>query len=442
MTDAPLEVVDRRIAEADALGVLALRELRSSGATHVGLEATRPVSTLSALRELDERARREPLAKALGAWVQKLTLRRVLHADVVRLERAWGAEVLIDDALEPPRFSPRLALDRVLSCTEPSLRGRWARALAAGAQGPGEAARLLGERQVEAAHRLGLDGLDALLPCVDPAAVDHAAALVLSRTAALAPVGSSWELALDAALAREADRGWPAHLTSAWVQALVRGTGLTDGLTLDLGLMPRPLGATSFARVLAQLGDAFARASAPRSAPFVLVERPFDLRRARRAALFGSLVADPVFGHRALGLGRIRARDQARQVARALVITLRLDSARVLARGMYERAACDRQSLWESLTACALGAPIPAALAGVVPRLSLDDSVRFMGTALGMSDRRALIERYDEDWFRSPHAAHALREEQATLPTSPNATEEALIRGVEDLVDAVEALEP
>jgi hypothetical protein len=441
MTDAPLDVVDRRIADADALGVLALRELQSGGATHVNLEATRPVSTLSALRELDERARREPLAKALAAWVQKLTLRRVLYADVARLERAWRADVLIDDALEPPRFSARFAFGRVLACAEPSLQGRWARALVAGARGSSEAARLLGERQVEAAQRLGLDGLDALLPCVAPAAVDRAAELVLSRTAALAPVGTSWEIALDGALAREADRGWPAHLSPAWAQGLVRGTGLTDGLALDLGLMPRPLGATSFARVLAKLGDAFARASAPRSAPFALAERPFDLRRARRAALFGSLVADPVFGHRALGLGRARARDQARQVARALVVTLRLDAARVLARGMYERAARDRQSLWESLTAQALGTPTPAALLGVVPRLSLDDGVRFMGMVLGMSDRRALIEHHDEDWFRSPHAAHALREEQATLPASPNATEEALVRGVEDLAGALEALE-
>jgi hypothetical protein len=88
-----------------------------------------------------------------------------------------------------------------------------------------------------------------------------------------------------------------------------------------------------------------------------------------------------------------------------------------------------------------LGTPTPAALLGVVPRLSLDDGVRFMGMVLGMSDRRALIEHHDEDWFRSPHAAHALREEQATLPASPNATEEALVRGVEDLAGALEALE-
>jgi hypothetical protein len=441
MNQVPLEELDRQVAEADGLGAHALRALRSSGSAGVGLAATRRVSTLSALRELEERAQREPLAEPLMAWVRKLTLRRVLFADVARLELAWQAETIVDDALEPSRFSGRLALSRVLVRAEPSLRARWARALETGAHGPSEAARILGERQAEAARRLGIDGLDALLPCDDRAAIDRAAERVLAQTAAYAPRSPSWDAAVDAALGRGAHRGWPAHLTSAWVHGLVRHTGLTDGLLLDLGPLPRPLGAASFARALARFGEAFARASVPASAPFSLAERPFDLRLGRRAALFGSLVADPVFCHRALGLGRVEARDQARDAARALVLTLRLDAVRVLSRNMFELSLRDRRALWEGLSERALGAVIPVALAGVLPRRSLDDGARFIGTLLGMSDRGALVERFDEDWFRSPHAARALREEQSTLPLSANTGADDLNQGADALIRALEALE-
>lgn len=442
MTELPLEELDRRVAEADALGVRALRDLRRSGSVRLDeLTATRPVSTLSMLRELGERAGREPLADALAAWVRKLTLRRVLFGDLARFESAWAAPTLTDDALSSSRFSPKRALSEVLTCAEPGLRARWARALEAGALGALEAARLLGERQAEAARQLGLDGVDALLPCDDRAGVDRAAELVLEKTATYAAPRASWDAAVAACLARDAHRGWPAHLTSAWAHGLVRKTGLVDGLVLELGSLPRPLGAASFARALARLGHAFARASAPRSAPFSLAMRPFDLRCHRRAALFGSLAADPVFCHRALGLGRVEARDQARQVARALVLTLRLDAARVLVRGMFTQAARDRQGLWEGSTERALGASIPASLAGLVPRSSIEDGARFMGTLLGMTDRRVLIERFDEDWFRSPHAAQALRDEQATLAASANADQATLTQGVSDLVRALDALE-
>ncbi len=93
---------------------------------------------------------------------------------------------------------------------------------------------------------------------------------------------------------------------------------------------------------------------------------PFDLRQARRAALFGGLVADPVFCARALGLGRGRALDQARATARRL-LSLRLDAATVaLVFGAGQdggghvllRASRDRSDRFEETTARALGAPI------------------------------------------------------------------------------------
>lgn len=125
---------------------------------------------------------------------------------------------------------------------------------------------------------------------------------------------------------------------------------------------------------------------------------------------------DPVFGVRTLGLGRIRAVDQARQIARALIITLRMDALRVLLRGLVLLPSRVRRERFAEYSAKALGVSIPVELEFVLPRLGPEDPTRLLGTLLAASDRRTLIERFDEDWFRSPHAAQEIRSEQAELP--------------------------
>src|SRR5262249_38881735 len=147
------------------------------------------------------------------------------------------------------------------------------------------------------------------------------------------------------------------------------------------------IGAASFARALGAFGAALAHEGAARGF-FALAHAPFDLRKARRAALFAGLAADPIFFTRALGLGRGRARDQARGVARALLISLRLDAARVLLRGALSLPRREREARFEEITAAALGVPIPPSLAGVVPRLGPDDPARFAGALLAARDRR------------------------------------------------------
>jgi hypothetical protein len=206
---------------------------------------------------------------------------------------------------------------------------------------------------------------------------------------------------------------------------------------LALPPLPAALGAASFARALGAFGAALADAAAPRM-PFSTSRPPFDSRRHRRAGLFASLAADPVFAARALGLGRGGARDQARGVARAMLVTLRLDAARVLLRGALESPPQEGAPRFEEHTAAALGVPIPAALLGVVPRLAPEDAVRFAGSLVAATDRRALIDRFDEDWFRSPHAARAIREEDA-LPASSAVplTSAALEAGVSEIVRAL-----
>jgi hypothetical protein len=418
--DVPIEILDREAARA-AADLAAARALLAEGdlAADPGpLAAHRRVSSRATYAELAEA--QGPLAAPLRAWVAALTLERVLWADVVRFEAAWRAPTIEVAAPRVPPFtaSPRDLLARALAARDEGLRGAFAGALAGGAGAVADAARIAAERRAEAARLLGAD-LDAIeIPIDPPASLIPIAERLLAETDAMLERRRSLSHALGEGVAREQGEGWPARLSRRWTLDLFRGTGLADGLRLDPGRLPQPIGALSFARALAAFGAALSDAARPAGAPFVLARAPFDLRRARRRALFGALAADPVFGVRALGLGRSRAIDQARGVARALLASLRLDAARVLLRGALLLPARALASRFEEQTAAALGAPFPPGLAGVVPRLGPEGPSLFAGAILAAADRRALCERFDEDWFRSPHAARAIREEEAKVPAS------------------------
>jgi hypothetical protein len=185
---------------------------------------------------------------------------------------------------------------------------------------------------------------------------------------------------------------------------------------------------------LAAFGGALADADGPREAPFVMAHPPFDLRRERRAALFGSLASAPVFFVRSLGSGRDRAREAARVVGRALVTSIRLDAARVILHRTMTDAPRDRDERWEEVTARALGAPIPGELSALVPRVGSQAAVRLCGGLLAALDRRSLVERFDEDWFRSPHALAKVREEDSVLPERRKVSEQSLRDGLREVV--------
>jgi hypothetical protein len=141
-----------------------------------------------------------------------------------------------------------------------------------------------------------------------------------------------------------------------------------------------------------------------------------------------------------LGLGRDAARDQARGVARSLGLAVRLAAARALFRGLLQLPESARASRFEEITAATLGAPIPPALAGVVPRLAPADATTLLGLLLGALDRRALIERFDEDWFRNPHAARAIREEDAAPAPFRRAPAALVAAGASEIVRSLSDL--
>ena len=51
---------------------------------------------------------------------------------------------------------------------------------------------------------------------------------------------------------------------------------------------------------------------------------------------------------------------------------------------------------------------MPAQFAGHLPRIRVDDPQRLLGMWLGLSDHARLIQTFDEDWFRNPHAIDAV----------------------------------
>jgi len=411
--------IDQRIARAASQWRAAARALRKDpdASRYNVLENHRAVTTRSMWQELGERSK-DPILVAARPWVYALVLERVIWpARVLMAEALHGASIEVPD-LELQRLSPRTALDRILIDPEPDRRRFYVQGFARGVGALHDASFVMAERRAEAVRRLGVDDVDAYeVPLDPPAALARLAERVLDVTAQFLPREfRRWDEVLAYGLARDAGEGWPARLSLRWFTELFASTGLLDGLVLPAFEPPKLLGAISFVRALALFGRVYAETDMSRSAPFVFIRSPYDLRVARRAALFGGLPMDPVFGVRTLGLGRIRAVDQARQIARALIITLRMDALRVLLRGLVLLPARVRRERFAEYSAKALGVSIPVELEFVLPRLSPEDPTRLLGTLLAASDRRQLIERFDEDWFRSPHAAHQIRSEQAELP--------------------------
>lgn len=438
--DAPLFLIDREVARAAAESARAKARLaRGEIGSPSPLARLRRVSTKETWLELAES--KDPLAVPMRPWVAALTLDRVLWADEARLAAAFCAAVIHVEEPGIPPFSgsPRALSSRVIRDVEPERRRVFAGALERGAGPARDAARLLAERRAEAARLLGVDLDELEIPCEPRASLGAMAERVLAETAEIARGARAWDEAIAAMIARDAGQGWPSRMSARWLFDLFHHGPLLEGLRLDLPALPEAIGASSFARALHAFGAAFARESGPRSSPFVIARAPFDARVERRAALFAGLAADPVFHARALGLGRDRARDQARAVARAMARSLRLDAARVLLRGALLLPARQQATRFEERTFEALGAPIPASLAGLVPRLGPGDAARLAGAIAAARDRRALVERFDEDWWKSPHAALSLREEDAA-PAPPVIAEATLAEGASEIGRALREL--
>jgi len=219
------------------------------------------------------------------------------------------------------------------------------------------------------------------------------------------------------ALARDAREGWPAHLGPRWLESVlappgVQSSELLRGVRLPAPFaIPRPLGGASFARALGALGLALAGA-APTSVPFALAHPPRSSRAHRFALALAQLPATSSFQRRALGLGAAAADDQARTLARAALMHARIEATRLL---LTDPWAPPDGAAFEERTARAFGAPLPAPLLGAWPLARADETARQEALFSALPLVRALVDRFDDDWFRNPRAAAHLR----ALITSP-----------------------
>jgi hypothetical protein len=221
--------------------------------------------------------------------------------------------------------------------------------------------------------------------------------------------------------ARDAGSGWPARLSTDWLKDVFRGE--PRELTLELGPLPRPVGAASFARALTQFGFAVRVVMAPSSEPFALAREPAFVAAHRLGFLFGSLVADPEFHVRALGLSRGAARTQARSLVKTAVTEVRTIAVRVL---LGDEAAFAPEDLYLEMTVRLFGSPLDERLRGAWPGPREDEPARLLGVLQTAALRRALRDRFDVDWFHNPRAWAHLRDQANGPAREP--VDEPLVR--------------
>lgn len=398
------------------------------------------------IADLAERRKDEPLWEAAVPWMQALTLARATFVDERREALARRTATFVVE--EPVRAEVTVAhaLAEALTARTPALAHAWTRVVEHAPPATRHAALLRGFRRAEAARLLGdVDLVRLDVPVEGSAELAHLAREVLEATDGVAGPSSTWRDAMVAALAGEGQEGYPARLTARWL-ASVLPPGTVAGLSFDPGPAPRMLGASSVARALATVGARAAGLDRPAGLPACIARAPSDLLVVRRAALFGGLVADPVFVRRALGQSRGAAHDQAGRAARALVLWARTLAAKALL-GQVRGSADELLEQGADRFGAALCTKLPATLVGVAPRLDPgcggdgrpSAAAELVGVVLAAADRERLVEGLDEDWFASPRAADVLRHEHHQHRASTRATADELAAGVAALRRALAA---
>ncbi len=254
------------------------------------------------------------------------------------------------------------------------------------------------EVRMEASRRLGYAHPDEPL-LLDGATADFARAFVTGTVDCAKDIVRLESDAASAAatyarreLCRDATEGWPARLSGHWFDDVFAGLGGA------VRRMPAPRspaiwGAMSFARSLATLGLAL------RSHYLLLSKLPFAERAHPRnvegqtfATTFAFLLLSPAFHHRALGLGRDAARDQARRCAGSLLLA----SRRALA------CTAVRAGDWAADDAAHV--TYNGADPSCLMRALLSRTPQVWAIAEGIAFTQLMVNRFDEDWFRNPRA--------------------------------------
>lgn len=206
--------------------------------------------------------------------------------------------------------------------------------------------------------------------------------------------------ALRASLGRDAAGvDWPARLTLEWLHARFAALG---GRARPSARVPRPLGAGSFLLAAARYGEALHREESLRYAPFALAHDPYFVDAHRTGALLALCIASRPFLARELGAGRGPAIDASRVLAVSLLFAHRDRATAMLVALDGPRSPAARSS------DDAVGGP-HAAAAYLSPRVSDDEPARFVAALTSREHHDALVSAFDDDYYRNPRAARALR---------------------------------
>ncbi len=413
--------------------------------------AHRPLLGQSSYQRVEGLPAGDPLRPYLLRWVHRLADDRINAGVEAELARLWAVERHPLDAPRRGEFTRRELLRAALTARRDEERDAWLEALFERAGPLRETQVRLFERRAEVARRLGLSPTAALgsLSLARPApksvasdptpgraseecaahregaqAALRGAQPLLGEGSATAGLAERWlvetrELAslpasvgehLARGLALDAPDRFPARLDAAWLARPFGDTPLFRGLAPELGRLPAPLAPASFVRASARLGAGWASAAGPTDQPFVVAEDPYGLPRRSAGALFAGLWLSPAFLTRALGLGRAQQREFLRVISGSLLLATRVAALRVLLAQAALAGARAARDAFERFTPEVAG-QVPAAAEGALWRPPLDAEARFLGLLVAAHREAELREEHDEDWFRNPRAAEALRDE-------------------------------
>jgi hypothetical protein len=377
-----------------------------------------------ARHELKE-LRSDPVALSLSEWVETLWLEDALYDARVAVAVAWSAPREVRGRSAPT--SLRELRRETLGGRHPNVRARAAEDLQAWAQVVAEPACWALERRLDLELRVPATCRSLAVAELPAAGGDGPDALVavaerwLDRTEDLAAESRRevFEESLVVALAPTAREGWPVRPSMRWMRSVFAREDWTRGMSFGTVKVPAPLGATSYARALGSFGVRFFEASRPSALPLAVHQHPQSLRKHEFRALFSSIVAEPSFAMRTLGLTKGRAREHSRTLARSFLMSCRIDALRVLVGAAAREGLARGRERQAELSERVLGAGLGASFLGVLPTLRPGDGAAFAGMLRAAAARRELIERHDDDWYRNPRALFELRD-RASRPEPPD----------------------
>lgn len=378
------------------------------------------LTTREAFVEIRESKQPEPLHTAWIRWAFYLSEARANAATIAATAQAYSVERHSIERPEPMVLSLRELEARLLS--QRGERDLWAELLSVNSARLRHFTLEQSVRRDELARRAGFpEALAVTLPDVDLSAwVERALASTDVVYRELAP--TQLERWFDAALGHDASRGWPAHVSTTTVQDLLGPREWLEGLNLPKRALPKPIAATSFARALGQLGSALLGASAPTREPYVVAHDPYGLYRHATGALLARLTTSPIWQARELGLSSSDAREQARVMLLSELIALRVSALKVSIAERARRSTAHLDHDFAELSERCLGFCLPLGLAGILPRIRVNDGQRLIGLCLAVGWSRKLVAQFDTDWFRNPQAILAIRDTlNRVLPVAPTA---------------------